>query len=115
MTAYDAWLLECDEELSWAYLTVQPWTPISFSAARLIQSWEAILLINGGAATTDDNDVTLAIAAMLEGTPASEMCFSNDGSDWSAWEPYAATKAWTLAPTTDEDPVVRTVYARFRA
>ena len=38
------------------------------------------------------------------------MRFSNDGTAFGAWQPYAAAAAWTLAPGTDG---TRTVYAQF--
>lgn len=39
-----------------------------------------------------------------------DMRFSNDGITWSAWEPYAPTKAWVLENVTG----VQTVRAEFR-
>jgi hypothetical protein len=38
------------------------------------------------------------------------MSFSNDGSTWSDWQPYAATAIWSLDPGDGE----KTVFARFR-
>ena len=38
------------------------------------------------------------------------MRFSNDGTTFSAWQPYAASAAWTLAGGKDG---ARTVYAQF--
>jgi hypothetical protein len=62
-------------------------------------------------------DVTLNITGTDNGTikssPASanlRMRFSNDGTTWSAWENYAATKNWTLAAGADGP---RNVYAQF--
>ena len=43
-------------------------------------------------------------------TDAAEMRFSNDGNTWSSWEPYGATKAWTLA----SGHKTLYVYAEFR-
>ncbi len=51
--------------------------------------------INGGAAQTDSTTVTLTYT-VTDGSPLMRMRFSNDGTTWSAWEPYAATKSWTL-------------------
>ena len=48
--------------------------------------------INQGATYTTDKSVTLYLSA----TSASQCRFSNDGSTWSDWEPYATIKAWTL-------------------
>ncbi|TBL71075.1 S-layer homology domain-containing protein [Paenibacillus thalictri] len=33
----------------------------------------------------------------LPGSGVEQMQFSNDGVNWSEWEPYATTKAWTLS------------------
>jgi hypothetical protein len=53
--------------------------------------------------------VTLALtAADVTGVPS--MCLSN-GPACSAWEPFAATRAWTLAPGPSG---VRTVHVHFR-
>jgi hypothetical protein len=62
--------------------------------------------INGGAAATNTTSVTLTTDA----PNASLMRFSNNGTTWSAWEPYPAIKAWTL--TSGDGP--KTVYAQFR-
>ena len=53
------------------------------------------ILINGGAAMTASSSVTLTLSA-TDNCSVSSMRFSNDGSSWSAWEPYATSKAWTL-------------------
>ncbi len=63
--------------------------------------------INGGTAKTSSTTVTLTLGANY----ASEMCFSNDGTTWEAWEPLASTKMWTL---TSGDGV-KTVYFKVRA
>ncbi len=63
--------------------------------------------INGGAAYTNTSNVTLNNSV----TAAEEMRFQNyPGGAWSAWEPYAATKAWQLAGGTGD----KTVVAQFR-
>lgn len=75
--------------------------------------------INAGAASTDDNDVSLAIACSVSvggaaaGAP-DEMSFSEDGETWGAWEDYATSRAYQLAPQTTYPSEARTVYARFR-
>ncbi|MHB9148481.1 MAG: Ig-like domain-containing protein [Thermoleophilia bacterium] len=43
------------------------------------------------------SDVSLTITA-VDGSPPLTMRFSNDGSTWSAWQPYEASVAWTLSP-----------------
>ncbi len=41
---------------------------------------------------------------------ATEMRFSNDGTNWSAWEPYSANKIWTLS----EGEGTKTVYVEIK-
>ncbi|WP_146864111.1 Ig-like domain-containing protein, partial [Chitinophaga cymbidii] len=67
------------------------------------------LSINGGAAATNDPDVTLTITA--DGTaPAYTTSFSNDNVTWSAYTPLAASTPWTLAAGDG----TKTVYMRLR-
>jgi len=49
--------------------------------------------INTGAVCTASHDVTLTLGALT----AAEMRFRNEQGAWSAWEPYAPTKAWALS------------------
>lgn len=68
--------------------------------------------INGGDAYTNDAAVNLTLSAD-DPSPASgvaEMSFSNDGTTWSAWEPFATSKYLTLAGGDGE----KTVQARFK-
>jgi hypothetical protein len=68
--------------------------------------------INGGDAYTNDDAVNLTLSAD-DPSPASgvaEMGFSNDGTTWSAWEPFATSKPWTLAGGNGE----KTVHVRFK-
>ncbi|MGH8891843.1 MAG: Ig-like domain-containing protein [Actinomycetes bacterium] len=67
--------------------------------------------VNGGAATTNGTGVTVGVAA-ADPAPSSgltQMRFSNDSVTWSPFEPYAATKAWTLSGGNG----TKTVYAQF--
>lgn len=67
------------------------------------------LSISGGAAATNDPDVTLTITA--DGTaPAYTMSFSNDNATWSAFAPLAASSAWTLTAGDG----LKTVYMQLR-
>jgi hypothetical protein len=69
------------------------------------------ITIDGGAATTGSASVTLTLAASdAGGSGLKEMSFSNDGTVWSSWEPYATTKAWVLAGGAGS----KTVRVRFR-
>ena len=54
------------------------------------------IVINGGDGYTGSTAVTLALSATDSQTGVAEMRFSNTGDPWSAWEPYATTKSWTL-------------------
>ena len=68
--------------------------------------------VNGGAATTSGAAVMLNVSA-TDPAPASgvvQMRFSNDGKAFSAYQPYAATAAWTLSAGEG----AKTVYAQFR-
>ncbi|WP_052263408.1 chitobiase/beta-hexosaminidase C-terminal domain-containing protein [Geobacter pickeringii] len=65
--------------------------------------------INNGSTWTPVTGVTLNLSA-TDPVGVSTMQFSNDGTTWSAEEPYATTKAWTL----DTGEGVKTVYARFK-
>ncbi|MBI5561926.1 MAG: chitobiase/beta-hexosaminidase C-terminal domain-containing protein [Deltaproteobacteria bacterium] len=67
------------------------------------------LLINNNAASTGSANVTLNASAS-DGVGVTGMRFSNDGAAWSAWQAYAATKAWTLSSGNG----VKAVYAQFK-
>lgn len=51
----------------------------------------------GGAAYTRSAAVTLRLAAQSSLAAVTQMSFSDDGSAWQAWEPFAATKSYQLA------------------
>lgn len=65
--------------------------------------------INGGAAYTTSNLVTLSLSATDAESGVSTMRFSNDGNTWSTWESFAASKSWSLSPGDG----IRTVYVQF--
>ncbi len=69
--------------------------------------------INGGAAKTNSKSVTLNLAASDPGAGQSgvtEMRFSNDNLGFSAYQPFAATAAWTLSSGDG----AKTVFVQFR-
>ncbi len=71
------------------------------------------VIVEGGAAFARSRSVTLGVSASDPGSPSSgvnQMRFSNDGSSFSAFQPYAPTAAWTLS----EGDGAKTVYAQFR-
>ena len=67
-------------------------------------------MINGNRSATNNPAVTLALTwAGGAGTGVVRMRFSNDGSNWTAWESLAATKSYTL-PSGEEHKTVRVQY-----
>lgn len=68
------------------------------------------VVINGGAALTTTNVVTLTLAATDNSGVVNFMQFSNDGITWSPLEPYATTRSWTL-PGSSGSPVVSVRFA----
>ncbi|MBM4116572.1 T9SS type A sorting domain-containing protein [bacterium] len=67
-------------------------------------------VINANAAYTNTLAVSLD-SGISDLHPPLEMRFSNDGVGFSAWEAYAAARAWTLAAGADGP---RTVWAEFK-
>lgn len=53
--------------------------------------------VSGGAPYTTTLNVTLTLSATDPETGVAEMRLSNDNANWTAWEPFATTKAWTLS------------------
>jgi len=68
------------------------------------------IAINDGDAYTHSISATLTLAASDAGSGVAEMRLSDDGATWSAWEPYATSKPWTL-PAGDGE---KTVYVEYR-
>jgi len=68
------------------------------------------VVVAGGKTTVYQPSVTLALSATVSGDTVVKMRFSNDGVNWSNWEAFATTKAWTLAGGISG---LRTVYAQF--
>ncbi|MFL5318092.1 MAG: Ig-like domain-containing protein, partial [Myxococcaceae bacterium] len=57
--------------------------------------------INSDAKFTKNSAVTLALTGSSAAGAISQMRFSNDGTTFSAFEAFAATKSWTLDATAD--------------
>ena len=57
------------------------------------------ILLDNGSARTNGTDITLALAAAdpVPGSGVGLMQFSDDGLNWSAWEPFATVRNWSLA------------------
>jgi glucose/arabinose dehydrogenase len=68
------------------------------------------IVINAGAAATNNRTVTLTLSASDALTGVSQMRFSNTGTSWSAAEAYATTKSWTMSTGTG----TKTVYVQFK-
>ena len=51
--------------------------------------------IAGGVPTTPTDSVVLALVA-TDNVAVAEMMLRNQGSSWGSWEPYSASKTWTL-------------------
>ncbi|MFZ2956642.1 MAG: hypothetical protein WA705_07105 [Candidatus Ozemobacteraceae bacterium] len=64
--------------------------------------------INGGATYAESTTVTLTLAAV--DVNVITMRFSNDGISWSASEPYATSRTWTL-PSGD---FLKSVYVKYQ-
>ena len=78
------------------------------SASRSVdtaETYDANVLINGGASVVFERDVTLALNP--GSVAATEMAVRNDEDGYGAWEAFAATKAWTLSAACK-------VWAKFR-
>ena len=67
------------------------------------------IVIDSGAAFTNSTTVTLTLTCNDE-NGCSQMQFSNDNITYSAPEPFASTKVWTLSPGSG----VKTVYIKFK-
>ena len=70
---------------------------------------EGTVTVDDGRSSTRSRHVQLSLAATNAGTGVTQMRFSNDGSSWSAYRPYAATAAWSLSGADG----TKTVYAQF--
>lgn len=97
--------------------TTDPSTTTTTTALPLCESdgtgptGSLTILAGTGANTgyTSSSTVNLSLTASDPCTPL-EMAFSNDGSTWSADEPFAVGKAWPLAPGDGD----RTVWVRYQ-
>jgi hypothetical protein len=67
------------------------------------------ITINGGAQYTTSTDVTLTLTC-ADANGCAQMKFSNDNTNWSTPESFAATKAWSLSWGDG----TKTVYVKFQ-
>ncbi len=68
------------------------------------------ITVNGGDTYATSTSVALTLSASDTGSGIDQMRFSNNGTSWSGWEPYAPGKSWTL--TSGDGP--KTVYVQYR-
>ena len=66
--------------------------------------------INGGALYTRSPYVKLSLPASDSGSGLASMRLMNDGGSWSAWQPYATSKSWTLRNSNG----LRSVYVQYK-
>jgi hypothetical protein len=72
--------------------------------------YDLSLGISGHTGSTNRTVVPLKVSAKDKISGLGEMQFSNDGTTWSGWVPYAGTKDWSLSP--GDGP--KTVYMQVR-
>ena len=71
---------------------------LMFRFIDTVEPTNLTISINNNAKYTKSILVTLTLSALS----ADYMSFSNDGINWSAWEPYSNFKLWTLTPEDGE-------------
>lgn len=69
-----------------------------------------VLIINDGDDWTSDPALNLRIDAKDNGTGVQEMCFSEDGANFTDWEAYSLTRVYTVSTTLG----MKLVYVRVR-
>jgi len=96
---------------------VSTWTPYGNNAENIADitldqaNPTGTVSINTAAQYATSTTVTLTnTTSDTGGSGLSQMQFSNDGTTWSGWESYNATKSWTLSAGDG----TKTVYAQFK-
>ncbi len=56
------------------------------------------MIINGDALSTTSRSVSLTLSGIDQTSGVSKMSFSNDGTEWSLWQTYSSSAAWTILP-----------------
>ena len=104
------WSLYAHDDAANDFTTINGWSlELTWSD---IASPTGLVNIAGGQATVGSPNVTLTINA-TDPAPASgvtQMRFSNNGTSFSAYQPYATSAAWTLTSGSGN----KTVYAQFK-
>ncbi|MFN8524581.1 MAG: right-handed parallel beta-helix repeat-containing protein [Chloroflexota bacterium] len=78
--------------------------------SRRMSPGSAVFSINGGAVATTSVNVFGRSPDETALPGVVEMSFSQDGSAWTAWEPFALSRSWTLPNGTG----LGTMHARYR-
>jgi hypothetical protein len=87
---------------------VNAWSSVRYFRLDTVPPTGSVV-INGDNTYATSIHVTLTLSAS-DANGVSQMCFSNDGSNWTAWEAYSTSKSWTL---TSGDGT-KTVYVKFK-
>ena len=95
------------------FTAIQTVTNVSFSTASQTILTDTIapigtITISGGTSFTTNRNVTLSLT-VTDNSPTT-MRFANEGTNWSTWESFAATKSWALLTNNG----TRSVSAQFR-
>lgn len=91
---------------------VDLWSNVGVSdgiTVDLTDPWGNIIIDND-AQYAYTEAVTLTLSATDTGSGVYQMQFSNDETNWSEWEAYATSKAWTLTPIEGNE----IVYVKFK-
>ncbi|MDQ7778768.1 MAG: sialidase family protein, partial [Planctomycetota bacterium] len=123
---YAAWSNWCDRSstLTFSEYTTQGWVTTDTRSWQVLSAFEATITyvlpdttppvgsisINNDAVYTNSQNVTLYLTAEDPESGVAGMRFSNNGVDYTTWEPFASTKAWTLT-AGDE---TKTVWVQYK-
>jgi hypothetical protein len=94
-------------EFNWPSVLASEWAKIVI--AKVSQPPTGSIEINENTNSTISPQVALKLSAVDDGS-VQKMCFSNDGINWSDWEPYLTSKIWNLT----ENEGVKVVYVKFQ-
>jgi len=72
--------------------------------------FDVSLTVNGGARSSSKRQVVLGISAADNASGPDQMCFSNDGRNYTEWETFQTVKNWTISSGTG----AKKVYVRVR-
>ncbi len=101
---YRAWVYAIDNANNWG--------SHSWGSGCLVDTVapSGSVVINSNAQYANTTAVTLTLSASDAHSGVAQMRFSNDNTNWSAWETYTTSKSWTLSSGDGS----KTVYAQFK-